>query len=143
MGLLRRLLLIAWASPNSLLGLTAGLIALGTGGGVQLRRGVIEFWGGGVAWFLRRIPTLDAGASAMTLGHTVLGRTPADLDHCRTHELVHVRQYERWGPFFIPAYVLCSVALHLAGKDHYHDNPFEREAFNWCDGADEDDANDR
>jgi hypothetical protein len=63
------------------------------------------------------------------LGHVVLGRTGHCLDSCRTHELVHVRQYERWGPLFIPAYVACSVFIWFRGGDAYRDNPFEREAF--------------
>jgi hypothetical protein len=42
---------------------------------------------------------------------------------------VHVRQYERWGPFFIPAYLLCSVWLMLRGYNAYLDNPFEVEAY--------------
>ncbi len=65
----------------------------------------------------------------MTLGHTVLGRTAAALDMARPHELIHVRQYERWGPLFVPAYLLCSLVIWLRGKDAYRDNPFEREAF--------------
>jgi hypothetical protein len=51
------------------------------------------------------------------------------LDFCRSHELVHVRQYERWGVLFIPAYLLCSLVLWLTGRDPYRDNPFEREAY--------------
>jgi hypothetical protein len=51
------------------------------------------------------------------------------LDHCRTHELVHVRQYERWGPLFVPAYLASSAIIWLRGGDPYRDNPFEREAY--------------
>lgn len=94
---------------------------------MQLRRGVLEFSGGATAWFLRH---LARGAAAMTLGHVILGRTEAELDRCRDHEHVHVRQYERWGPFFIPAYLACSLWLTLRGKRGYHDNPFEVEAYN-------------
>lgn len=65
----------------------------------------------------------------MTLGHTVVGRTAAVLDLTRRHELVHVRQYERWGPFFIPAYLVCSAWQWFQGRDPYRDNPFEVEAF--------------
>ena len=65
----------------------------------------------------------------MTLGHVVLGRSAAALDLSQAHELVHVRQYERWGPLFIPAYLLCALVLHVRGKDGYRDNPFEREAY--------------
>jgi hypothetical protein len=63
------------------------------------------------------------------LGHVVLGLNEAALDLAQPHELVHVRQYERWGPLFIPAYFGCWFALWLAGKDGYRDNPFEREAY--------------
>ena len=65
----------------------------------------------------------------MTLGHCVLGRTRADLVRSRRHELVHVAQYERWGPLFVPAYLLCSAWLWLRGRDPYLDNPFEVEAY--------------
>ena len=87
---------------------------------------MIEFFGGAALWLLRRLP---AAPAAMTLGHTVLGRTAEALDAARQHELVHVRQYERWGPFFVPAYLFCSLIMWLAGKDAYRDNPFEREAY--------------
>ncbi len=65
----------------------------------------------------------------MTFGHVVLGQTLGELNRCRDHELVHVRQYERWGPLFLPAYLGCSLVLWLCGRDRYLDNPFEVEAF--------------
>jgi hypothetical protein len=49
------------------------------------------------------------GALAITFGHVVLARDEAALTLTRMHERVHVRQYERWGPAFIPAYVLASA----------------------------------
>ena len=69
-----------------------------------------------------------AGAAALTLGHTVLAQTRADAEYTRDHELVHVQQYERWGPLFLPAYLLASVWAHLAGRHYYRDNAFEAEA---------------
>jgi len=122
-------LAILWASPWSLLGLLVGLTGLATGGGVQRRGRVLEFWGGLVTWLLRHAPLPSEGAMAMTLGHTVLGQTRAALDLTRDHEAVHVRQYEIWGLFFIPAYFACSLVLRLAGKDAYRDNPFEKQAY--------------
>ncbi len=89
-----RLIAIIWAIPNTLLGLLIGLISLCTGGCV-LRRWPLKFYGGGIAWFLSRLPS--DFVMAMTLGHVILGRTKAALDISREHELVHVRQYERWG----------------------------------------------
>ena len=66
---------------------------------------------------------------AITLGHVILGRTAAALDIARDHEWVHVGQYERWGPFFLPAYAVASLWAWLRGRDPYRDNRFEREAF--------------
>ena len=65
----------------------------------------------------------------MTLGHVVLGADQPSLDRTRDHERVHVRQAERWGPAFIPAYLLASIIAWMRGLDPYLDNPFEREAF--------------
>jgi len=65
----------------------------------------------------------------MTLGHVVLGRDELLLDLTRDHERVHVRQCERWGPLFIPAYLLASLWVKLRGGRPYEDNPFEREAY--------------
>jgi hypothetical protein len=115
-----------WASPWTLVGLAVGALGLLTGGRAQCRCGVIEFYGGAVTWLLTRFPIHP---TAMTLGHVVLGRVADALDACRLHELVHVRQYERWGPFFIPAYLGCSAWIWLRGGDAYRDNPFEREAY--------------
>ena len=119
---------LIWALPWTLLGLLAGGIGLATGGGVQRHGRVIEFWGGSSRWLLRRMP-LAAGAAALTLGHVVLGQRQADLEACRNHELVHVRQYERWGLLFLPAYLGWSAYLWLRGRNPYWDNPFEIEAY--------------
>jgi hypothetical protein len=42
---------------------------------------------------------------------------------------VHVRQYERYGVLFFPAYLAASLAALASGGDPYVDNRFEREAF--------------
>ena len=122
------LLAVVWASPYSLLGLLLGGIGLCTGGHARIRGRVIEFYGGGVKWLLQQF-FWGEGAMAFTLGHTVLGQTAATLDIARQHEMVHVRQYERWGPFMGPAYLGCSLVLWLTGRNPYRDNPFERQAF--------------
>ena len=95
---------------------------------MQLVHGVIEFHGGFPAWLLCRAP-LVGGAAAITFGHTVLARTLEGLEATRSHERVHVRQYECWGLFFIPAYLFCSLWLLLRRKSPYWDNPFEKEAY--------------
>lgn len=119
-------LLILWASPGSLVGLAAGVLGLLTGGRVQRVGRTLEFYGGFVRWVLERWPVR---AAAMTLGHVIIGRDRGSLESSREHELVHVRQYERWGPLFIPVYLLSSLYLWLRGRDAYFDNPFEREAY--------------
>jgi hypothetical protein len=119
---------VVWASPNSLLGLGLGLATLATGGRARFVARALEFHGGLAAWLLERATPLEGGAMAITLGHVILGRTAAALDIVRRHEWVHVGQYERWGPLFIPAYLLASLALWMAGRDPYRDNPVERAA---------------
>jgi hypothetical protein len=121
-------LAILWASPWTLFGLLVGCLGLLWGGRIQRRGRVFEFFGAGAALFLRTFP-LVSGASAVTFGHTVLARDQSALEATREHELVHVRQYERWGPMFVPAYLLCWLVLWLRGRNPYRDNPFEREAY--------------
>jgi hypothetical protein len=132
-----RLLAYLWALPTTLVGLLALLlasVAAPASGRVRTRvvDGVLELHGGLITGFLCRCTPLPAGASAMTLGHVVLGRDQAALDRSRAHERVHVRQCERWGPLFIPAYLLASAVLWCRGRDFYEENPFEREAYAAC-----------
>jgi hypothetical protein len=127
------LVAILWASPYTLLGLFLGLIGLCTGGRARIRGRVVEFYGGGVKWLLQQF-FFGEGAMAFTLGHTVLGQTDAALDISRRHEMVHVRQFERWGPLMGPAYLGCSLALWLTGRRPYRDNPFERRAYDEAGG---------
>lgn len=122
-----RLIRLIWASPNTLLGLFAGSLAVATGGGARIERGVIEFYGGWLTWLFSWL--LGGTAIALTLGHSVLATSPIALDIARDHEHVHVRQYERWGPLFLPAYACGSIWAWWRGGRLYRDNPFEREAY--------------
>jgi hypothetical protein len=61
--------------------------------------------------------------------HIVVGCDIHCLERTRRHERVHVRQVERWGPLFIPAYFTASLIARLRGGDAYLDNCFEREAY--------------
>jgi len=119
---------VIWALPYTLIGLTVGVIGLCTGGRAQVRGRVIEFYGGSVTWLVTHLP-LGEFTLAITLGHTILGQSDASLDIARDHEMVHVRQFERWGPFMGPAYLLSSLYLWITGGRPYRDNPFEREAY--------------
>jgi hypothetical protein len=123
----RRVLLYAWAAPTSLVGLLVGVLTLCSGGTVQRRRGTLEFHGGFSRW------SADAfHFSAMTLGHVIIGRDRLCLEICREHEQAHVRQVERWGAAFIPAYLLASLVARWQGGDFYWDNWFERDARRAC-----------
>ena len=112
-----------WPLPYTLAGIAIGLLV---GGRFRRVSGVIEIHGPRVAEALSRmlLPAL-----AMTLGHVVFGQNEAALDITRAHERVHVRQYERWGPLFLPAYLMISMLLYLRGRDGYRENPFEVEAY--------------
>ena len=125
------LLRYGWAMPTTAVGLSFLLPTVLTGGRVRLVGGVCELSGGVSSWFLRVVVGwfLPGGAAAMTLGHVVLGRDPLALDQTRTHERVHVRQCERWGPLFLPAYGLASLLAWHRGRGAYHGNRFEVEAY--------------
>jgi hypothetical protein len=40
-----------------------------------------------------------------------------------------VRQAEKWGPLFFPAYGVASLIAIARGRHFYRDNVFEREAY--------------
>lgn len=124
--ILLKVVAVIWTLPNTLLGCLLGVLALASGGKVGFRRGAIEFHGGLVRILLGRLPN---NIHAITLGHAILGLQQASLDLARDHEHVHVRQYEWWGPLFIPAYLGSSLFMKLTGKDPYYDNPFEVQAY--------------
>jgi hypothetical protein len=131
---LKRTLLYLWASPASLLGLSLIPLAILRGGRARVVDGVLEAHGGIITRLLRTgLPWVGSGA-AITFGHVVWGCDADCLEFSREHERVHVRQYERWGPLFIPLYLALSAFAAARGRDPYHDNPFEREAFDHDDG---------
>ncbi|WP_369944500.1 hypothetical protein [Xanthomonas medicagonis] len=117
-----------WASPNTLLGLSAGLVALPFGARARISRREL-------ALVFDRVPWGPRGA--MTLGNAILVSAD-DLDvacatyehaagRCRhppvrlgDHERAHVLQYLVLGPLFLPVYLACGgVSVR---------NPFERAA---------------
>ena len=123
-----RLLRYGWAAPYSLLGLVLGLVAAVFGATARLRGGAIEFGGGLLGEWLGRMPPA-LSFSAVTFGHVILGTDHLSLARLREHEHVHVRQYERWGPLYVPAYLLSSLVELVRGRNPYRDNYFEREAY--------------
>jgi hypothetical protein len=117
-----------WALPTTLVGLLFVPESF-LSGGVRLVDGVLEVHGRMTRFYLTHCTFLRGGAVAMTLGHVVIARDKSLLEKTRAHERVHVRQCERWGPLFIPAYLCMSAFVWLRGLRAYEDNPFEREAF--------------
>jgi len=117
-----------WTLPTTSVGLLFLLPTL-IRGRAKIVQGILELHGPFVSLFLRRCTLLKGGASAMTLGHVVIGRDQLCLDQTRDHERVHVRQAERWGPLFLPAYLIASLVIWCKGGRAYLDNPFEREAY--------------
>jgi hypothetical protein len=118
----------AWASPASAVGLALASLGLWRGR-ISLVEGIVEAQGPALAWVLTHLVPLRGGAAAMTFGHVVIARDAGCLESSRAHERVHVRQYERWGPLFIPAYLAGSLWAILRRRHPYFGNPFEIEAF--------------
>ena len=118
-----------WAFPATAVGLVFVVLAWLSGGRARLVDGVIEVEGGLVRRFMLGGMLGFTAASARTLGHVILGMDQANLDSSRIHERTHVRQYERWGMLLLPAYLASSWSAWRRGLDPYHDNRFEREAF--------------
>ena len=123
-----RLLRYLWAAPYTLLGVALGSVAVLCGARAQRRHGVLEISGGLIGECMARVPQ-PFGFSAMTLGHVILAVDRSALAQLRLHEHVHVRQYERWGPLFLPAYLLSSLVQLLRGRNPYRENHFERQAY--------------
>jgi len=91
-----------WTSPNTLLGLVAGLLTFQR---PRVRAGLLLFdrRPRGLTWLLLR-----ADRVAMTIGFVVVSVRPVEGD-LLAHERHHVRQYCAWGPLFIPVYLLLTI----------------------------------
>lgn len=109
-----RALRVLWAAPWSLVGMILGLFFDRR----RVTRGVVlcegARWPRRLGWRYR----------ALALGHVVLCVDEID-DAVFAHELAHVAQYERWGPFLVPAYALAGAWTIARGRRGYADNPFE------------------
>ena len=129
--MMTRLAAYVWAAPNTLLGLALALPMLALGGRWRRVDGVLECHGGLVGRGLAASPWTSR-FGAMTLGHVIVGADAMQMALLRRHEHVHVRQYERWGPLFLPAYAASSLWQGLRGRRPYLDNHFERQAYRAC-----------
>ena len=64
---------------------------------------------------------LAMNRTAMTVGYVIISAVPAEGTLLR-HEQHHIAQYRRWGPFFIPVYLLLAIPYG------YRRHPMERSA---------------
>jgi hypothetical protein len=117
-----------WPLPWTLAGLLAALLAALAGARWQWRHGALEVHGGLAARGCARLPP-SYRFDAITLGHVIFGIDACTLELARAHEHVHVRQYERWGLLFVPAYLASSAWQWVRGAPPYRANRFEREAY--------------
>src|SRR4051794_6755631 len=90
---------LIWASPCSLVGLICTAIVLLFGGRATLLSGTLEVTfresQAPRSVLVRWLPF-----RAITLGHVIIAITRQELERLRTHERVHVHQYEHWGIIF-------------------------------------------
>lgn len=117
---------VAWASPISLVGLLAGLVAWPFGARPRLGDRAVVFhhfpWGPGGALTLGNV-ILHTGGSMdeATLTYACRARLGNDEKvRLGDHERAHVMQYLALGPLFLPLYFACG-GIH-------HGNRFEQAA---------------
>ncbi len=70
---------------------------------------------------------LDSGLMrihAQTVGHYVFSREPLD-EKTLAHEAEHIRQWRRYGPFYLPLYFGSSGLAFARRRRPYWDNRFE------------------
>lgn len=110
-----------WTLPNTLIGLILGFLSFAWPRWEKSGVLIFESDRG-----FRKLHS-EQGYGAITFGHVVISK-PNPSPRLMRHEMAHVKQYERWGPFYMLAYGFYWLKLTLTGKDGYHDNPFEVEA---------------
>lgn len=104
-----------WTLPNTLIGLVAGLLTFQA---PRVHGGLVVFDRAprGLTWLLARMHR-----TAMTVGYVIVASAPIE-GRLLDHEREHVRQYARWGPLFIPIYLLLAIPFG------YRRHPFEAAA---------------
>jgi hypothetical protein len=123
-----KILAYAWASPYSLIGLLWGLLAVLSGAKTHVHEGTLEITGGRTGkWYAKTFRKRHI--TTITLGHVILSKNESCLHDLRLHEKVHVKQYEKWGVLFAPAYFISSIVQIIRGRNPYLDNVFEIAAF--------------
>ena len=107
-----------WASPMTLAGLLAGLVALPFGARARFSDAALVFhrfpWGPGGAMTLGNV-ILHTGTSLDEIAVTYACRARGGRDECMRlgdHERAHVYQALVLGPFFLPLYFACGGISH-------------------------------
>ncbi len=122
------LLRLLWALPCTVVGFLLGIAVIGIGGSARRVGHTFE-----VALSVGQESTplwaRRLSFSAITFGHIILGESHEVLALLRTHERIHVRQYELLGPLFFVAYPAASLLALMQGQCPYHGNGFEKQAF--------------
>ncbi len=97
-----------WTLPNTLIGLVLGLLTFQR---PRLAGGALVFdrRPRGLTWVLSRLMR----RTAMTVGFVILSAEPV-AGSLLAHEEHHIRQYRRWGPLFIPVYLLLAIPFGYA-----------------------------
>ncbi len=112
----------AWRWPNDALGRLAGGIVSGarrrTVDGAEIHEDPA---------YDRLFRLVPRHPRAMTFGSTVIAREPLDVAAV-THECTHVSQYRRYGPLYLPLYLLGAAWGVARHRDMYLGNPFEAQA---------------
>ena len=116
-----------WPAPITLVALPLAALIRVSGGQIRSNREALEATGGCAPKLLRLMnPWMQI--EAITLGHLIIARDSDIAARLRSHELVHVRQYQRWGLLFPSAYFASSALAAMRGDCPYRGNGFEREA---------------
>ncbi len=106
---------LLWTSPNTLVGLLAGLLGVPAGATFAWRRRERAFvfqrwpWGPGGAITLGNVILHtgdDLDVACMTYAHRAGHCEDAPIRLC-DHERAHVLQYMVLGPLFLPVYLAC------------------------------------
>lgn len=121
--MIRLLLRHLWPLPWTAVGLLAAALALGCGARLRWHAGALECTGGALGTLAAR-----GTFAAITFGHVILACSADAAARLARHERAHVRQYESWGPLFVPAYLLAGAWQWANGRRAHADNPFERAA---------------
>jgi hypothetical protein len=93
-----------WTSPNTVIGLVLGFLTFQR---PRVAHGALLFdrTPRGLTALMPRL-----NRSAMTVGFVILSARPL-TGTLLAHELHHIRQYEAWGPLFIPVYFLLAIGF--------------------------------